>query len=337
MKPNKLHIPVNNLEFTKEGAEEFNELYRYCLEMEQSGEFERFMPTRSCGISIQREFIRGPRWLVTVKTTFVELLIKNLDGRYYRFIIGAGKVAEKGFSGRRAWQIFCSWCNKFNIDIEKFAIEGGWEVKQTIPAPRISLEVPEERTYTNAHHIDLNSSYASGIIEAFPELSPVFTAIYETRKQNDGQGKKVLTHTPGYMQSELCNYRFSHITKSAFDYTLRELDILTQELTESGRRILAYNTDGIWYQGEPYHNEKEGKLLGQWKHDYTDCTVRFKSKGAYEIKWTDDTGEHYKPVVRGSTTLDRVKPREEWTWGDIFQGDLIKFKFIEGIGVYSEC
>ena len=32
-------------------------------------------------------------------------------------------------------------------------------------------------------------------------------------------------------------------------------------------------------------------------------------------------------LFRGRTRLDNIKPRSEWTWGDIFQGNCIPIKY----------
>lgn len=333
MKPNKIHIPVNRLGFDDESITTFNEIYHYCLEKEKNGEFKRLEATKSCGISIQRKNIRGARWMITVKKTFIEILIRNLDARYYRFIVGSNKEKATGLSGRRAFQIFRDKCKKYGIDLDAFAIDNGLDVKKQIPSPRIKCVVATERTYENAHHIDLNSAYSSGIIEAFPALTKPFSEIYETRKLNDNQGKQVLAIVPGFMQSELCNYKWSHLTKAAFDYTLRKLDELTEKLKNNGNRILAYNTDGIWYTGDLLVDAEEGKQLGQWKHDHKNCTIRFKSHGCYEF--IEDN--KYTPVFRGESSYEREKPRDEWEWGDIFRGEVLNCKFIEGYGIYKEC
>ena len=328
MKPNKMLIPVNNIGFTDEGVIEFNEIYKFCLQQEQAGLFRTFVVTKSQGISIARGNIRGAMWLLTVKKTFIEILIRNLDARYYRFIIGYGKEKKQGLSGRQAFQIYKEELLKDKVDLNDLAIENGEEVKQTIPAPRIELEVAPERTYHNAHHIDLNSAYNAGMMEKFPVLETSVRRMYSFRKLNTDY-KDVLNMTQGFMQSQLCGYKFSHISKAGYDYTLRRLDELTDKLTSSGRRILSYNTDGIWYQGEIYHDEGEGLDIGQWKNDHKNCKIRYKSKGCYEFI---EDGK-YTPVFRGESSYEKIKPRSEWIWGDIFQGEVINYTFIEGTGV----
>lgn len=337
MKPNKIKIPVNNIGFNEEGIKEFNELYNYCLEKQRSGEFHEMVLTKSKGICIKPGVLRGACWSLSATTTIIELLIRNTDANYYRFIVGYRKNESKGFSGRRAFQMYTAALKQDGVDLADLAIDNGKEVKATIPSPKIELvsAIPE-RTYYNAHHLDINSAFNAGMIEKYPILEKSVRRMYEKRKEKPIY-KDVLNMTQGFMQSELVGYKYSHISKAGYVYTNRRIDELTQLLLDSGRRVLSYNTDGIWYQGEIYHDENEGSDIGQWKHDYVDCKVRFKSKGAYEFEGTVvKTGEKvYKPVVRGQSTYERQVPRKDWKWGDIFKGATVEYKFIEGMGLIS--
>ena len=343
-KPNKLLIPVNNLGFDESGIHQFNDIYKYCLEKEADGTFNKFVITPSQGISCARENLRGCLWYITNKRTFIEILIRNVDARYYRFIIGYGKEekTKDSLSGRQAFLIYKDELMRHGVNLEDLAIKNGKEVKSTIPAPRIDLEVAEDVTYYNAHHIDINSAYNAGMMEAFPILGPAIHTMYEKRTHID-KYKQVLNMTQGFMQSELVGYRFAHISKAGYVYTLRRLDELTEALLSQGFRILAYNTDGIWYQSigecKRYHDDDEGPDIGQWKHDYVDCKVRFKSKGIYEFEGikTKDGTRIYKPVFRGESSYEKIKPRSKWEWGDIYQGDLVKYRFVEGEGLERCC
>ena len=331
MKPNKMLIPVNNFGFNEAGIAEFNEVYQYCLSEEAKGEMSKFIMTKSGGISIKIGAIRGARWNIIVKKTFIELIIRNHDACYYRFIIGYGKDKKDGLSGRQAFWKYKEMLEKHNINLEELAIENGEEVKKTIPSPKIDLVVCEDRTYYDAHHIDLNSAYNAGMMEAFPVLEPAIREMYNKRKENEIY-KQVLNMTQGFMQSELCGFRFAHISKAGYDYTLRRLDELTKKLVAADCRILAYNTDGIWYQGDIYHDSEEGTDIGQWKHDYLNCQIRFKSKGCYEILTADGT---YKPVFRGESAYEKLVPKEQWVWGDIYKGDVVEYKFKTGVGILA--
>ena len=88
------------------------------------------------------------------------------------------------------------------------------------------------------------------------------------------------------------------------------------------------NTDGIWYAGDVYHPEDgtEGTHLGQWKTDHTDCTLLIKSPACYQYK--EDGKVH--TVMSGRTKLDRIKNREDWEWGDIYNNDVkvITYKLV---------
>lgn len=330
MKPNKMLIPVNNFGFDSDGITQFNEIYQYCLQNAENGLMSEFVITKSGGISIKRENIRGFRWAIIIKTTFIEIVIKNFDARYYRFIIGHQKNQKDGPSGRQAFWKYKEMLQKHNVNLDDLAIDNGEEVKKTIPSPKIDLLVVENRTYYNAHHIDLNSAYNAGMMKSFPVLEPAIREMYNLRKVNQDY-KEVLNMTQGFMQSSLCGYKFSHISKAGYVYTINKLNELSDKIIEQGGRILAYNTDGIWYQSDTlYHDNEEGTDIGQWKHDHINCKIRFKSKGCYE--YVDNNGE-YVPVVRGESSYEKIKPREQWEWGDIYQGEILNYKFKEGIGI----
>lgn len=331
---NKIKIPITNLGFNSKGLEIFNAIYLYCIENEKKGEFKKFVPTRSGGISITRENLLGPRYLLTITNSLIELLLKDEDYEVYRIIIGYNKdsLGKKAITGRKAFICYKNELKKDGVDLEDLAIPNGKEVKMTIPSPRIELCMNPDVVYYNAHHIDINSAYNAGMSEAFPVLRKSVERMYEKRKENPNF-KAVLNMTQGFMQSKLVDYRFSHISKAGYEYTLKKLDEISKALISNGYDIIAYNTDGIWYRSysntEPYHGEGEGTKLGEWKNDHTYCKLRFKSKGSYEYI---ENGQ-YHPVVRGTTTYERIKPRTEWEWGDIYKGEIINYFFIEEKGL----
>lgn len=326
-KPNMHKVPVNKLNFNDEGIKVFNEVYQYCVKLEDAGLIGRFVTTKSGGISIKKENLRGPKWEIYLEKAHVELRLRNLDGRYYRFIIGH-KKQEQTMTGGAAFAIYKRIQERFGVDLEDFAIDNGLEVKETIPKQMVDFEraVPD-RTYENVHHIDLNSAYNAGMMLAFPALEPGIRYMYNLRKEHK-EYKNVLNMTQGIMQSKYQQYRFAHISKSGYEYTNNTIEKLSKELMANGRRVLAYNTDGIWYQGDIYHNENEGTDIGQWKNDHINCKIRWKSPGAYEYI---ENGI-YKPVLRGQTTYELQVPREEWVWGDIYKGGEIAYEFIEKEG-----
>lgn len=318
---------------TKEGAELFNLYYKW-LVLENPHKLRKIDMTKSGGIQIKECPQLGYDWDATKSGVSFIYLGKE----------GAIKVifSQKpdGPGGAKCYRQFKKICReKFKFDLEKYAITNGEEVKKEIENAKIDLVQAEVAwSYKNAHHLDLNSSYMSGIALKNPELLPAINYIYEQRKK-DPVCKDILTHTFGYFQSKFCrvnNYRYAyaHLSKQAIEFNNRTIEKLTEELKANGNKILAYNTDGIWYTGDLFHNEHEGPGLGNWKNDHTNCTIRFKSKGAYEFI---EDGKYY-PVVRGLTQLDRIKPREKWEWGDIFSvaATVYRFKFNEEYGIKIE-
>lgn len=347
--PNKLLIPVNRLAYNDEDVEIFNAIYQYCLHYEALGELGCLKRTRSGGISTARENLHGAMWLLNKTKSIIEIIIRNFDARYYRFIIGQStsnelddsrkNKAETSLSGRQAFILYKDELQAHGIDLEALAVPDGIKIKETIPPPRIELCCTPDRTYINVHHIDLNAAYNSGMMMAFPVLEPAIRTMYEKRQFNK-KYKDILNMTQGFMQSSLVGYRFAHISKAGYDYTLKRLDELTQRLGSEGYKILCYNTDGIWYTSKDgtnrrYSDSDEGYDLCQWKHDYINCKIRFKSKGCYEFIGTNtkDNTEKYHPVFRGTSTFEQFKPRSEWEWGDIYLGEVLTYVFVEGEGL----
>lgn len=255
-----------------------------------------------------------------------------LDGHIFVWRIGRPRFNESGMKGWKAWRIFLKLCAKHNIDLEKMAIENGAEVKEKIQKPLI-LMLRCHTELAGVHHIDFHSSYPSGLAITHPEFRPIIEELYQERKKTPSY-KDVLNCIVGYMQSVgKCKARWAHLAKDAIDNNNTRVMALAFLLVSSGREIIGYNTDGIWYKGEVYHDPRngEGPGIGNWHNDHIGCMFRAKSSGAYEFV---ENGR-YKAVVRGFTKLDEVKPRSKWKWGDIYQttADIIKYQFVEGLGI----
>lgn len=249
----------------------------------------------------------------------------------YTFVlsIGKGKVDKATeVYPRTAFEAFEDKCEEYGINLDDYKIENGAEVKKDIPRPFIKmydLRTVDDKPLENVHHIDFHNSYPAGLANTHPEFRPVIEEFYSLRK-HDPVYKAVLNYTIGKMQS-LKWYdkaEWAHLAKDAIEDNNNRILDLSLALELGGRKIIGYNTDGIWYQGEVYHGIGEGPALGQWENDHTNCIFRAKSDGAYEFI---ENGE-YSAVVRGTTPLDSIKPdRATWEWGDIYKGDAIKFYF----------
>lgn len=237
------------------------------------------------------------------------------------------KESGKKLYGYQALAIFKKKCEEFGINLDDYAVsrEEGLEWKAKISKPLIkgSRLLKFDETYENVHHIDFHNSYPAGLVNTHPEFKPVVEYFYKNRKK-DEINKAVLNYTIGCFQSGQQQYRYASLSHDAINDNNNRLINLANDLHYCGCKVLAFNTDGVWYQGEIYHADGEGSGLGQWENDHINCTFRMKSAGSYEFI---EDGK-YHPVVRGKTRLDLEKPRSEWQWGDIYQaGELIKYEF----------
>ena len=185
----------------------------------------------------------------------------------------------------------------------------------------------KDHIFTNAYHLDINSAYPYFMTKKYPEWYKTINRIFEQRAQHK-EYKCVLTYSYGYFQSKYYGYKLADVSKYCVEETIKLL-IQTKEVLEKNNCLaLAYNTDGLWFTdksgkiAEAIEKEVCGNKLGQFKLDHKNCQIRFKSDGCYEFI---ENGK-YKPVVRGKTTYDSYKSREDWQWGDIYRcGEPFKY------------
>ena len=318
---------------TPENAEIFNEIYNFITKTDMN------ILERAPGGSIRK----GPKYLRNLyaydirRSSLGVMLTISLDG-YLRVIkFGLFKKEEApDIYPTQAFKQFTDKCLEYGIDLEQYAIENGPEVKAQTEKAYVNMTVAHKETdkgLTRVNHIDFHSSYPAGLANTHPEFRPVMEYFYNIRKE-DPAAKFLMNAGIGYMCTEKFGFgaRFAHLRKDAIEDNNRRIEELRLRLILSGRTIIGHNTDGIWYQGDIYHGAGEGPGLGQWENDHTNCKFRAKSDGSYEFI---ENGVYY-PVQRGTTTLDAIKPREEWVWGDIYKAGIIGWKFDDKRGIYFE-
>lgn len=325
-KINKLHLPNNRVCCSEAGIFIFNEAVRLCIK-----KFKKPRLTRTKSGGIMRYSACGfgfDHTTSTVTLIYYGSVFNEFDNGF-RLTIGGSYKDGNYLTGREAFKTMVSEFKKDGINIYDYAIENGEEVKKTINKPLIDLDdnMMVNKTYKHVNHLDLHSAYPSGLIKSFPELKPTIERIYNNRKnsEKDKDLKLRLDASMGYFQSSYCtafkfpgkHYVLAHLAKAGVNWCRETIEKLAKELKAQNKQILAYNTDGIWFVDEKnnFHSKLIGDGLGKAGIDHVDCTIRFKSKGAYEFM---ENGK-YKPVVRGYTNLDKIKDRSEWEWGDIYK------------------
>ena len=232
----------------------------------------------------------------------------TLFDRIWKFFFGNWSNEEHK-SGYAAYRAFMRECTKENITLNDYAVsvDEGKAIKETINSPSIKFFGDSSLFYDHVHHIDLVSAYASAIMDRYPEFKPVFAKLSKFEKNA----------AIGFFQSKFCQFKFAHLAKIAINTTREIIDNLCDTLLEQGYELLATNTDGIWYYDPTgrmrmYHDANEGHAYGKWHHDHVDVKWHGISPGAYMYI---EKGK-LKPVVRGWTIIDSIKPRDQWTLDD---------------------
>lgn len=316
--PNKKLIPINH--FTFEKVDSFNKIYQFC-----KNKYMLVKPTKSRGIPYDGPNKYHSRYFMLTGNERFELVVVCPLG-CYRFLLQAKKSETNRITGSQACREIFKQAKKYNIDFSQYLVEDGLKVKEGIVSPSIEVLEPIflEKDLYSVHHIDLNSSYASRIVEAHPELRQMYEELYAKRKIKNDYYKHVLTNSIGCFQSEFCvdpangfkvkPYALAELAKIAVNGTREKIDNLVAKLRATKRIPLLTNTDGIWYYGSIYHDEDEGLNLGQWKHDHLNCRFLMMGPGAYQ--YVEDG--KCNTVVRGICNLDALEPdREKWAYGSI--------------------
>lgn len=333
--PNKTLFPITKIEFIN--MEEWNIIYRACKE-----ELPEVEPTPSGSLPYNNLCKYNSRFMVISSIKSFELTICSSECGCYRFILGNKTPDNNTIKGSKALKVILEKAEEYNV-LDTFKNNRG-NYKENIQSPIIDVANDDYigKEFNNVHHLDLNSSYASRIVEKFPELKTLYTDLYNQRKENNDYYKHVLTNSIGCMQSTACYdldyslfkrkpYDLSYFSMIAINGTNDKIQELTLKLLLTGRKPLLFNTDGIWYEGPIYHDNDEGDKLGQWKNDHINCKLYIKSPGAYQ--YIEDN--QVKTVLRGSCQLDKIKPRDDWGWREIDSQEckIIKYKLDKEKGV----
>ena len=330
--PNYMLIPV----YKCVDMDEYNDLLR---QLDENPYIQRanIKRTRSGGICVDKRVLLHEMPCYDTKTisTGSEILVLSYEFGHCRIQFRPQHAASEAklnmVQGRQAFLKFEKDCERSGINLKNYWMneDDAWEIKQTIEKPYIDVLSPSflNKTFENVHHLDINSSYPAGLAETHPEFYSLIQNYYNKRKTNNDY-KAILNLTIGFMQSPYCDYAYSQLSRDAIKTNNDKVRAMTQWLVEHDRIVLLRNTDGIWFMGDSLKDVFNSTELGQWHEDYTNCQFRIKSAGAYEFICDGI----YHPVVRGSTKLEKVKPRCDWQWGDIYHeaaAEVIQYKIKE--------
>lgn len=332
---NKKQIPIVEIPYSN--YQVWNDLYAYAKK-----HFVKVDPLPS-GAFPNGAYKGYFRYMIYHVNQSHELVICCSHG-CYRFIIQPSKQVTNTVSGRQSVLELYKVMDEYGIDFGKYACSDGKKVKETIVKPHIQLMKQDllRKRIHHCYHLDLNSSYASRVAEAYPELKPILEELYAKRKEDNNHFKHVLTNSIGCFQSQYCPsweerrkvkpYAFANLSKIAVNGTREKVDYYCKKLVETGMIPLLSNIDGIWYYSSKgaYHDETEGTSLCQYKNDHCDCDLLIASVGSYQ--YIEDGKCH--TCMRGSSALDQVKNREDWEFGDILNANgKLNYSFDEEKGI----
>ena len=335
VKLNQFSTKPNELKFNDLDVKKFNKL----LDLLEASDLCKIIRTKSGGIAVGKKGLNNYyAWDLEVSKIGCRITV-IIEGEVWVFKLGKVDKQAPGIYPDHAFACFYKMCTDKGIDLAKYKITNGKEVKETISSPLIEMKYKmsvNDLPLEHVHHVDFHSSYPAGLANTHPEFRPIIEKLYEERSNPEygKTNKAILNYTIGWMQSynpEKHRYAdWANLSKDAIDDNNLRILKLTIMLEASGREVIGYNTDGIWYKGDIFHGEGEGLKLGEWSHDYINCNFRSKSDGAYEFIGYDVKARKtsYKAVVRGILGYDLiVTNRDDWKWGDIYKGGVIQYYY----------
>lgn len=324
---NKREIPVtylNNVDEFNSVIDQFNELgYKYGIKFTKNYNIcsRGHVPYSYEVIEYKGSMAGWQIWAVTDKGSCILQFNPTMDENGDV----VGKNIKKG--GTYALNRFTAELKKqCNIDLVSYALSGEDAVAEKSKIPKALIGPTQDyyvaRTLEHCYHLDINSAYPAGLKESFPEFGPVIDWLYEKKKnsitkEEKSESKLILNSLIGKMQSDTIHYMYAHMSRAAIEYCRNKLIKMRDYLRKQGCSVVMFNTDGLWFippMNKLPHIPDLGEGLGQWKLDHMDCTLCMKNAN-YEFI---ENGV-YTPVVRGKTKLDKIKPRSQWQWGDIFK------------------
>lgn len=183
------------------------------------------------------------------------------------------------------------------------------------------------KEFRNVYSLDFHWAFPSALASLIPSTEEKLAELYAQRHTDKSGAIKALgVAAIGTMCSPFttsiglgAKEALAKLRYDILDTHNRRMRKLINEIERQGGLILNLRTDSIKFaSGKRLMLPFEGDGLGKWSYEFEACRYRQASTGSYE--YIDNEGK-YHAVVCGLTKLDRVKPREEWEWGDIFHPD----------------
>jgi len=330
----KLPYTIFNLKEGTLNKENTEALNNFIARMKASEAFSKVKRTKSGGITNVGAYLHSHPFMYDVINSTSKFTI-TVVSPLASFKIYVGYVNKKMYKDKKEEKVggktpsrrLIKACEDSGIDMEKYANskEEGLLATKMIHTPAVkTVDAEIDKVYEgNIHHLDFHKFYPSGIVLLNPEFETAFKYL---KVRGDKEALDIGTR---YLASKYAQYKYAVLVKDGINFMYERFYEVAEDIKNSGRTILAFNTDGIWYQGEVYHNAKlyEGLDFGQWSNDYINVQkIRFASAGCGKYEFITAEGK-YEPRYRGQSSYEREVAREKWQWGDIYKGSEVKITF----------
>ena len=180
-------------------------------------------------------------------------------------------------------------------------------------------------TNNNCYSLDRNNSFPASMKTVYPETAPFVDKYYKERLIKKQQYKDGLITAQEWNDFKVygsifvgwlknAKYHREHAWKKIISDSNHIVDNLRKYIESKGHQVLLVNTDAVKFIGEVDY--KESTDLGQFKYEWKNAKMYIKGVKSYAY----NEGDKWKFKQAGKCLLDKIKPREEWTFDDFKYG-----------------
>ena len=329
---NILRFPITYVGSFVDHMEELNELMRrYPL-----CHFKYVTRKRTGSIHLAKSYLNevttGSQVIGTNSTTTIQLIIHDRDKGWCIVQIQRDKLEQtRSVSGLNALKslIDAVPALKRYISDDRSANDAAQQAAKKLY--REFEGVPANATQYNGQvlnhvwSVDINSAFPYALTHIVPSSKQYIHKLYAKRKVS-AKAKGKLNNAIGAMTSKVTTFlglppkALSQLRYEILNWHNDQFQAYVDYFESQGAIILNKRIDSIKFLW-PHQDRKpripnEGTDIGQLKVDFADATYLQISTSKYQ--YIDPTTNKLKVVISGLTSLDRIKPREDWNWDDIF-------------------
>lgn len=171
----------------------------------------------------------------------------------------------------------------------------------------------------NVSSIDRNSAFPDSMKKVFPETAPWVDKYYEDKKK-DGSIKPYGVIIVGWLRNPATNH--NKAWTMIMNHSNGEAFRMQKLIEKAGNVPLLVNTDAVKFIHDHEIMIPLSDKIGKYKIEFRHTNMYMKGIKSYAYLGTEgEEAGKWQFRQSGICSLDKIKPREEWTIDDFIEGE----------------